>query len=184
MPVWISKGTGALAAFVLLSYLCIYTPLKRTTPLCTLVGAVPGALPPVMGYAAAGGSLDATACILFAILFCWQIPHFLAIAVLYRDDYRAAGMPVLPVVDGNGRRTARWMTVGSAALWAMSLLPVWAGTCGPAYLVGAGSMGAAYAALCVVAGVRRDRASARQVFVASLIHLPLLLAVMAWDKLS
>ena len=135
------RGCGALPALVALvtwsSYLFVYTPLKRRTPLATLVGAVPGALPPVIGWTASAGSLDPGACILFSILFLWQVPHFLAIAWLYRDDYARAGFPMLPVVDREGVFTARQAVVHSLALLLVSLAPVGAGMTGPGYLVGA-----------------------------------------------
>src|SRR5512143_765515 len=134
-------GCGALPALVALttwsSYLFLYTPLKRRTPLATLVGAVPGALPPVIGWTAASGSLEPGAFILFAILFLWQVPHFLAIAWLYRDDYARAGFPTLPVLDREGTFTARQAAVYCLALLFVSLAPFASGFAGPAYLAGA-----------------------------------------------
>ncbi len=128
-------GCGALPSLVALatwvSYLFLYTPLKRHTPLATLVGAVPGALPPVIGWTAASQSLEPGAFILFAILFLWQVPHFLAIAWLYRDDYARGGFPMLPVVDREGTFTARQTVLHSLALLLVSLAPVAAGMAGP-----------------------------------------------------
>ena len=129
--------TAGVALATWASYLFVYTPLKRRTPLATLVGAVPGALPPVIGWSAANDSLGPGAFILFAILFLWQVPHFLAIAWLYRDDYARAGFPMLPVLDREGSFTARQALVHSLALLAVSLTPVVAGMAGGLYLAGA-----------------------------------------------
>src|SRR5262245_51767815 len=135
---------AALVAFATwASYLFAYTPLKRRTHLSTLVGAVPGALPPVIGWAAARQSLDGGAFVLFAILFLWQIPHFLAIAWIYREDYARAGLPMLPVLDPDGRLTGRQAVLHSLALLLVSLTPVAAGFGGPVYLGGAVVLGTA-----------------------------------------
>ena len=171
-------GCGLLAAAVALgtwvSYLFAYTPLKRRTPLATLVGAVPGALPPVIGWAAARGRLDAGAFILFAILFLWQIPHFLAIAWLYRDDYARAGLPMLPVLDREGSFTARQAVLHSLALLLVSLAPAAAGLAGGAYAGGALLLGVALT-LCALRLARaRDLVAARGLFLASLVYLPAL----------
>jgi heme o synthase len=176
---------GPLAAAVALatwaSYLFAYTPLKRRTPLATLVGAVPGALPPVIGWAAARGSLDAGAFILFAILFLWQVPHFLAIAWLYRDDYARAGFPMLPVLDREGTFTSRQAVVHSLALLLVSLAPAAAGLAGPVYLAGAFLLGVALTLFALRLARARDLVSARGLFLASVLYLPalssLLLAV-------
>jgi protoheme IX farnesyltransferase len=171
-------GCGLLAAAVALgtwvSYLFAYTPLKRRTPLATLVGAVPGALPPVIGWAAARGRLDAGAFILFAILFLWQIPHFLAIAWLYRDDYARAGLPMLPVLDREGSFTARQAVLHSLALLLVSLAPAAAGLAGGGYAGGALLLGVALT-LCALRLARaRDLVAARGLFLASLVYLPAL----------
>ena len=171
-------GSGPLAAGVALatwtSYLFLYTPLKRRTPLATLVGAVPGALPPVIGWAAARQSLDGGAFLLFAILFLWQVPHFLAIAWLYRDDYARAGFPMLPVLDREGTFTGRQAVVHSLALLVVSLAPVVAGMAGRAYLGGAFLLGVALT-LCALRFARaRDLVSARTLFFASVLYLPAL----------
>ena len=166
------------------SYLFVYTPLKRRTPLATLVGAVPGALPPVIGWAAARGSLDAGAFILFAILFLWQVPHFLAIAWLYRDDYARAGFPMLPVLDREGSFTARQAVVHSLALLLVSLAPVAAGLAGPVYLAGAFLLGRGADALrrCASRGAR-DLVSARGLFLASVLYLPALSSLLLAARL-
>ena len=169
---------GALPASVALatraSYLFLYTPLKRRTPLATLVGAVPGALPPVIGWTAASGSLAPGAYILFAILFLWQVPHFLAIAWLYRDDYAKAGFPMLPVVDREGTFTARQAVLHSLALLLVSLLPAAAGMVGAAYLPGAFLLGAALTLFALRLLSARDLPAARGLFLASVLYLPAL----------
>jgi len=170
--------SGPLAAGVALatwtSYLFAYTPLKRRSPLATLVGAVPGALPPVIGWAAARQSLDGGAFVLFAILFLWQIPHFLAIAWLYRDDYARAGFPMLPVVDREGTFTGRQAVVHSLALLVVSLAPVVAGMAGTVYLAGAFVLGVALTLCALRFASTRDLASARSLFFASVLYLPAL----------
>src|SRR5439155_887884 len=135
--------TAATAAL----YLFVYTPLKLRTPLCTLIGAVPGALPPVTGWVAAREDLGVGAWVLFGILFLWQLPHTLAIARLYRDDYARAGVRLLPVVDAEGSSTERQIVTGCLALLVVSLLPTLIGLAGAVYFVGAFLMGAAFAAL-------------------------------------
>src|SRR5262249_2587880 len=128
--------TVLVAGVTFLSYVFVYTPLKRKTWLNTLVGAVPGALPPGIGATAVRGALDLEAAVLFLILFLWQLPHFLAIAWMYREQYARAGLLMLPVVDRTGRRTARQMTGFCMALLAASLAPAAWGAVGPVYLVG------------------------------------------------
>lgn len=171
-------GCGWLAAFVALatwaSYLFVYTPLKRRTPLATLVGAVPGALPPVIGWAAARQSLDTGTFILFAILFLWQVPHFLAIAWLYRDDYARAGFPMLPVLDREGSFTGRQAVVHSLALLLVSLLPTAAGLAGPVYLAGAFLLGVTLTLFALRLARVRDLVAARALFLASVVYLPVL----------
>jgi heme o synthase len=156
------------------SYLFVYTPLKRRTPLATLVGAVPGALPPVIGWTARSGSLDQGAFILFAILFLWQIPHFLAIAWMYRDDYAKGGFPMLPVLDREGSFTARQAVVHSLALLLVSLLPAAAGFAGPVYLAGAFLLGVALTLFAMRLLSLRTLPAARALFLASVLYLPAL----------
>ncbi len=171
-------GCGALPALVALvswaSYLFLYTPLKRRTPLATLVGAVPGALPPVIGWTAATRTLEPGAFILFAILFLWQVPHFLAIAWLYRDDYARGGFPMLPVVDREGTFTARQAVLHSLALLLVSLAPVAAGMAGTAYLAGAFLLGVALTLFSLRLLSARDLVAARGLFLASVLYLPAL----------
>ncbi|MFN8093057.1 MAG: heme o synthase [Vicinamibacteria bacterium] len=165
---------AAVAFVTWSSYLFVYTPLKRRTPLATLVGAVPGALPPVIGWTARTGSLDQGAFILFAILFLWQVPHFLAIAWLYRDDYARGGFPMLPVLDREGSFTARQAVVHSLALLLVSLLPFPAGLAGPVYLAGAALLGVALTLFAMRLLSQRTLPAARGLFLASVLYLPAL----------
>jgi len=171
----------ALATFVI--YVAIYTPMKRKTSLATVVGAVPGALPPLIGWTAAGGSLAALApWALFAIMFLWQLPHFLAISWLYRDDYARAHLPMLSVIDTDGRMTGQQALVWAAALVPVSLLPAIVGLSTPAYAAGALALGFAFAALAAYFAFRRSIASARLLFLGSITYLPLLWVLMAATK--
>jgi len=177
---------GALATGVALvtwlSYLLFYTPLKPLTSLSTVVGALPGALPPVIGWAAARGSLDAGAFVLFAILFLWQIPHFLAIAWIYREDYARGGLPMLPVLDPEGKVTGRQAVANSLALLLVSLTPRAAGLAGNVYLVGAVVLGMAFTAVAFRAAIERTAPAARRLFVTSIVYLALLCALLIADK--
>jgi protoheme IX farnesyltransferase len=160
------------------SYVFVYTPLKRRTSLATLVGAVPGALPPVIGWAAARGTIEPGAVVLFTILFLWQIPHFLAIAWIYRDDYAEGGLPMLPVLDVSGRLTGRQAVVHSLALLVVSLAPVAAGLAGRIYLAGAVVLGLALTAAALRFAVLRTHAAARALFFMSLVYLVFLSALL------
>jgi protoheme IX farnesyltransferase len=181
---WLCGPLAAAVAFATwASYLFLYTPLKRRTPLATLVGAVPGALPPVIGWAAARASLDPGAFILFAILFLWQVPHFLAIAWLYRDDYAQAGFPMLPVLDREGSFTSRQAVVHSLALLLVSLAPAVAGLAGPTYLVGALLLGTALTLFALRLARTRDLAAARALFLASVLYLPALSSLLLAARL-
>jgi protoheme IX farnesyltransferase len=173
---------AATLAFVTLAiYLLVYTPMKRTSPLSTLVGAVPGALPAVIGWAAARGDIGVGGWILFAIVFLWQIPHFMAIAWMYRDDYRSAGFPMLPVVEPDGLRTGQQAFLYAAALVPVSIGPSFVGLAGWVYLWLALALGAVLLVLAAqFARTRTDR-SARTLFFASIIYLPLLWTVMVLD---
>lgn len=174
--------TSLLGAVSLVTYLFIYTPLKRVTWLNTAVGAIPGALPPLMGWAASRGELSREGLALFAIQAFWQIPHFMAIAWLYRDEYARAGFKMLPVIDPEGKRTGRQAVGHTLALLAASLAPFLFHTAGPIYLAGALLLGAAF----FVAAVRFARdltpSRARQLFYLSIAYLPLLLGLMVLDK--
>ena len=169
---------AALGAATILSYLVIYTPLKRKTSLSTLVGAVPGALPPVMGWAAASGTLDPGAVTLFLILFFWQLPHFLALAWKYRDDFARAGFPLLAVDDEDGSRVGRQVVLQTMALIVASLLPVWFGMAGAGYLVAAVLLGAGFLGFGIAFAADRSRERATRLFRASIIYLPILLGIL------
>jgi protoheme IX farnesyltransferase len=174
---------AAVAAVTLASYLALYTPLKQRTPLATLVGAVPGALPPVIGWAAAQRSLEGGAFLLFAIVFLWQVPHFLAIAWLYRDDYARAGFPMLPVLDREGGFTARQTVFHSLALLLVSLAAAAAGLGGPMYLGGAFVLGVALTLFALRLALSRDVAAARGLFLASVLYLPALCSLLLAARL-
>jgi protoheme IX farnesyltransferase len=168
-------GTGAMSALVALltwsTYLFAYTPLKTRTSLSTIVGAFPGALPPVIGWAAARGHVDPGAVVLFAILFLWQIPHFLAIAWIYREDYARGGLPMLPVLDPQGVVTGRQAVANSLALLVVSVVPTIAGLAGRAYFAGAIVLGVAFTSVAVMLAVRRTTPAARALFLASVVYL-------------
>ena len=181
---WRSGPLAAgVAAVTLASYLALYTPLKRVTPVATLVGAVPGALPPVIGWAAARATLDGGAFVLFTILFLWQVPHFLAIAWLYRDDYARAGFPMLPVLDREGGFTARQTVVHSLALLIASLAAGAAGMGGAWYLGGAFLLGATLTLFALRLVSTRDLAAARGLFLASVLYLPALCTLLLAARL-
>jgi protoheme IX farnesyltransferase len=173
-----------VAAFTFVSYVFLYTPLKRRTTLNTLVGAVPGALPPVIGWTAIRGRIDPEAIALFLILFVWQVPHFLAIAWIYREDYARAGLRMLPVVDQEGTQTSRQMVHYCLVLIPASLLPVALGLTGPAYALGAVLLGLGFLASSLRFAQRCSDSQARRVLRASLVYLPALLALLLADGLS
>src|ERR1035438_6895922 len=174
--------TGLLGAFTLASYLFIYTPLKQRSHLSTVIGALPGAMPPLIGYAASHGSLTPEAWTLFAILFIWQFPHFLAIAWMYREDYARAGILMLPVVEPDGMSTGRQIILYASTLIPASLFPCLLGMTGKIYLVGALLLGCWF----LYSGVRvffdETRVRARQVLLVSVIYLPLIYGLMVLDR--
>jgi protoheme IX farnesyltransferase len=172
--------SSLLASVTLLSYLLIYTPLKRITPLCTAVGAIPGALPPLIGWAAARGQLDPQAWVLFAIVFLWQFPHFMAIAWMYRDDYDRAGYVVLP--KGQVRVPfVQWQTMlPLVALVPVSLLPVVMGEAGLLYAVAAFCLGGAFVYYGAQFAFHRSASSARRLLLASILYLPPLLLLLTF----
>ena len=173
---------AGLALATLIVYLAIYTPLKRRTSLSTLVGAAPGALPPLIGWSASHGSITFGGAALFAIVFLWQIPHFMAIAWMYRDDYAKAGFPMLPVIDPAGRRAARQAVVYAAALIPVSAVPTLAGISGAAYLIVAMGLGIGLLGLAFnFATLRTDR-SARWLFFGSITYLSILWIAMIADR--
>jgi protoheme IX farnesyltransferase len=176
--------TPLVAAFTFVAYVGVYTPLKSRTPFNTLVGAVPGALPPVIGWTAVRGSIGPEAWALFAVVFLWQVPHFLAIAWVYRADYARAGLCMLPVLDRDGVVTGRQMVVYSLALIPASFAPVLQGVAGPVYLGGALTLGLGFAACAARFARRPSDARARRVLRASLVYLPGVLALLLLDSLS
>jgi protoheme IX farnesyltransferase len=182
---WVVSGLSALVtASIVVSYLFAYTPLKQRTSLCSIVGAVPGALPPVIGWAAARDTLGLEAWILFTIMFLWQMPHSLAIGWLYRDDYAKAGFRLLPVIDTDGRVTGRQIVLNCAALLAVGLLPTLIGFAGATYFFAALVLGSVFLWYGLRLATLRSLASARHLLFASLIYLPVLLAVLAFDKVT
>ena len=175
--------SAAVTAVITVTYLVLYTPLKRKSSLCMLVGAVPGALPPVIGWVAAGGALTVDAWVLFAILFLWQVPHTLAIARLYRDDYAKAGIRFLPVIDPDGGSTNRQIVSHCAALLVVSLLPTLLGAAGQIYFAVALLLGIGFLASGIRLAMESTLGRARRLLYASLIYLPALLLVMALDRI-
>ncbi len=174
--------TAYLGAASLLIYIFAYTPLKRRTWWCTAVGAIPGAIPPLMGWAAVTGSLDTLAWVLFGIVFLWQMPHFFAIGWLYRLDYARAGFPMLPVVDSEGVRTARQIVLYTLALLVVSLLTSVLGLTGALYFFGALTLGLAFLGLGLALAFTRSGVEARRLFLGSVLYLPVLLLLMVVDK--
>ncbi len=169
---------AALALGTLVVYLVIYTPMKRRTPVATLVGAVPGALPALIGWTASHGSIALGGAALFTIVFLWQIPHFMAIAWLYRDDYGKAGFPMLPVIDPGGLRAGRQAIAYAIALLPAALLPAYVGVAGSIYLGVSAALGVTMIALAAWFASTRSAASARALFIGSIVYLPLLWIVM------
>jgi protoheme IX farnesyltransferase len=182
---WTAVNTlsALVTAAITASYLFAYTPLKQKSSLCSVVGAVPGALPPVIGWAAARGQLDLGAWVLFAIMFLWQIPHTLAIARLYREDFARAGIRFLPVIEPDGRSTGRQILTTCLALLAVSLLPTMLHVTGYLYFGAAFLLGALFLGCGVSLAISRSASAARRLLLASLIYLPLLLAAMALDRI-
>lgn len=175
--------TAVLAAVTLGTYVFVYTPMKRMSSLATVVGAAPGAMPPVMGWAAYTGELGPGAWALFGILFFWQLPHFLAIAWMYRADYARAGFPMLPVVEPDGSSTSRQAVLWSAALVPLSLLPAALGLAGWVYAAGALFLGLAYLAASLAFGRARTAPTARRLLLASVVYLPGILGALLADRL-
>lgn len=181
LAIGVNMLTALLAALTLASYVFLYTPLKLRTSFSTVVGAIPGALPATLGWAAATDSLSAGGWVLFGIVFMWQMPHFLAIAWLFREDYASAGFPLLPVVEPDGRSTGRQAVLYSAALVPISLLPMGVGIASAYYLVGAIVLGAVLMFLSVEFAASRSMSAARRLFYGTILYLPLLWAVLLID---
>jgi protoheme IX farnesyltransferase len=184
VELWVAANplTSVLALSTLVTYLALYTPLKRRTPLCTVVGAFPGAMPPLIGWAAVRNGLNAEAWVLYAILFLWQFPHLLAIAWMYREDYARAGLLMLPRGDHDGRATGRRILGCTLALVPVSLIPAFTGQAGWLYLVGAGILGAGFLYYGVRMAGRRSSSLARQLLLASITYLPLVFALLMIDR--
>ncbi len=183
LAIGVNPLSAGVAALTLISYVLLYTPLKRYTSLATLVGAVPGALPPVIGWAAAANEITLSAVVLFGIMFFWQMPHFLAIAWMYRDDYAAARIPLLPVLEPDGHRTGRQALLYGVALWPVSLMPALVGLSGGFYMAIATVLGLTLIALCARFAHERTAQSARQLFLFSIAQLPILQLALVADRL-
>lgn len=182
----LALGANLLSAGVafttLVTYAVVYTPLKPVTSFATVIGAIPGALPPVIGWAAATDGLAQGAWVLFGIVFLWQLPHFLAIAWIYRDDYAKAGFPMLPVIEPDGRSTGRQSALYAAALLPLSLAPTLTGMAGSVYFAGALVLTLVFVGLSLRFAVRRATGDARRLFFGSIIYLPLLWILMIADR--
>jgi protoheme IX farnesyltransferase len=183
---WLALTTTVLASVValvtLLTYVVLYTPLKLRTSFATVVGAVPGALPPMIGWAAATDTLSREAWVLFAIIFLWQMPHFLAIAWLFKDDYGRAGFPMLPVIEPDGRSTGYQVAAYASALLPVSLVPSMMGLAGMVYFGVALALGVAFLVVSLRFAVSRTRRDARILFFTSIAYLPLVWLVMVLDR--
>ena len=182
LTAFVNPLTALLGAVTLGSYVWIYTPMKRWTSLCTIVGAVPGAIPPMMGFTALHNAISPEAFALFGILFLWQMPHFLAIAIMYKDDYAAGGFKMLPCVDPDLVTTGRQIVVYSLSLLPMTLMPFGLRMAGPGYLVAALALGGVFLAYGIGLARNPSRENARKLFFVSIIYLPLLLGALMVDK--
>lgn len=180
----VNPMAGFITALTVLFYLAIYTPLKLRTPYCTIAGAVPGALPPLTGWVAASGSIGPGAWAIFAIMFLWQLPHSLAIARLYEEDYARAGFKLLPVVDPDGRSTERQILIHSAALLVVGLVPTLLGIAGAAYFAVALVLGSSLLCFSASVALRPSKDSVRRLLFATLVYLPVLFGAMALDKVA
>jgi protoheme IX farnesyltransferase len=178
LAVWVSSVASALALFTLSSYLLIYTPFKRKSPACTLIGAIPGAMPPLIGWAGASGHLTSKAWLLFGILFLWQFPHFMAIAWMYRDDYQRAGYRVLPVADRRGT-FVNWMTVlPLLVLIPLTLFPVFFGHADAIYAFGTLFVGSIFLYHGSALALQKSNQRARRLLLASIAYLPIVFALL------
>ena len=182
LAISVNALSGVVAAVIVGSYLFLYTPLKRRTAFCTVVGAVPGALPPVIGWAAATGRLGIEAWVLFAIMFLWQLPHTLAIAMLYKDDYRRAGIRLLPMIDPDDKLTGCQIVCDCMVLLVVSLLPTLIGFAGPVYFVGALTLSIGLLGCGCAFTLWRSTTDVRRLVLASLVYLPALLLLMVLDR--
>jgi protoheme IX farnesyltransferase len=186
VDLWLLGGwmTSLLGVVTCLSYLLAYTPLKKRTVWATFVGAFPGAIPPMIGWAAASGRLDKGAWLLFLILFFWQFPHFHAISWMYREDYARAGIQMLPVVDRDGTRTFRQIIITAGMLVGVSVLPAVLGLTGVLYFFGALVLSTALVQVCLWAAAEKTNVRAKWLMHATIIHIPVLLGLMVYDKVA
>lgn len=186
LELWLGVNllTAALGIVTIFLYLFAYTPLKQKTWWSTTIGAIPGAMPPLIGYAAAANQLTPGAWALYAILLIWQFPHFYAIAWMYREDYSRAGIKMLPVVEPDGQSTARQIVIYSVLLIPVSLLPMWLGMAGSIYMVGSLALGLAFLYSGIRVSFDRSRLRARQVLLASVVYLPVLYGLMVLNRTS
>src|SRR5438132_1206562 len=182
LALFVNVLTALLGLTVIVGYLFVYTPLKTRTTLSTALGAFPGAMPPLMGWTAARGKIDVAAWVLFAILFLWQFPHFLAIAWMYREDYGRAGIRMLPVVEPDGRVTGQQIIAYALMLVPVSLLPAIVGISGKLYLVAALVLGLLFLACGIRVALSKSNQHARQLLLASVFYLPLLFGVMVLNR--
>ncbi|HYW72858.1 MAG TPA: heme o synthase [Pyrinomonadaceae bacterium] len=182
LALFVNLLTALLGLTVIAGYLFVYTPLKTRTSLSTALGAFPGAMPPLMGWTAARGEIDVAAWVLFAILFLWQFPHFLAIAWMYREDYGRAGIRMLPVVEPDGRITGQQIVAYSLMLVPVSLLPTAVGISGKIYFVAAAVLSVLFLISSVRAAISKSNQHARQLLLASVLYLPLLFGVMVLNR--
>lgn len=182
LALFVNLLTAAFGVLVIFGYLLCYTPLKTRSSLSTVVGAFPGAMPPLMGWTAATASVGAEAWALFAILFAWQFPHFLAIAWMYREDYARAGIRMLPVVEPACRITARQIVIWSLLLVPVSLFPAVLGTTGAVYFYGAFVLGILFLGTSIHAALAHTRQGARRLLLASVLYLPVLFGLMVFNK--
>jgi protoheme IX farnesyltransferase len=183
LAVFVNPLAAGVALATLASYIWFYTPLKFVTSLSTIAGAIPGALPAMIGWTAATNTLSKEGWVLFGIVFLWQMPHFLALAWMYRDDYARAGMPLLPVIQPDGRSTGRQVVLYTAGLVPVTLLPTLVGLASPYYLAGAVVLGAVLMVLALEFAYTRTIDAARRLFLGSILYLPILWGILVWDHL-
>jgi heme o synthase len=184
LELWLAVNllSALIGAFTLASYLFLYTPMKQRTWWSTTVGAIPGAMPPMIGFAAAAGTLTPQSWVLFAILFLWQFPHFYSIAWMYKEDYARAGIRMLPVVEPDGRSTARQIVLYGIALIPVSLAPTFLGMTGRIYFAGALVLGLWFLYSGVRVAIDRTTLRARAVLIVSVLYLPLIYGLMLIDR--
>jgi protoheme IX farnesyltransferase len=184
LAVFVNPFAAGVALATLASYVWFYTPLKFTTSLSTIAGALPGALPAMIGWSAATFTLSKEGWVLFGIVFMWQMPHFLAIAWMYRDEYARAGIPLLPVIQPDGRSTGRQAVLYTAGLIPLTMMPTLIGLASPYYLVGAVVLGAILMMLALEFAHTRTIDTARRLFLGSILYLPTLWGILVWDHVA